>query len=69
MSNTKDFVIKKNILTKYKGAGGNVIIPDGVTGIGDSAFFRCDNLTSVTIPDGVTSIGDSAFFLCRRVPS
>ena len=49
MSNTKDFVIKKNILTKYKGAGGNVIIPDGVTGIGDSAFFRCDNLTSVTI--------------------
>ena len=38
-----------------------VIIEDGVTSIGDSAFSNCGNLTSVIIPDSVTSIGSSAF--------
>jgi hypothetical protein len=35
-----------------------------VTSTGDSAFYNCDSLTSVTIPDSVTSIGDSAFEGC-----
>ena len=39
-------------------------IPSGVTGIENSAFAGCSNLTAVTIPSGVTSIGDSAFKWC-----
>ena len=38
----------------------SVIIPDGVTSIGNAAFSGC-NLISVTIPDSVTSIGEFAF--------
>lgn len=34
-----------------------------ITNIGRSAFFLCNELTSVTIPNSVTSIGDYAF--CR----
>ena len=38
-----------------------------VTSIGDSAFYKCSGLTSVTILDGVTSIGDEAFRGCRAL--
>lgn len=44
-------------------------IPDGVTTIGDNAFFSCDFLTSVTIPDSVKTIGDRAFYLCTALLS
>jgi hypothetical protein len=39
----------------------NVVIKDGVTSIGNHAFFGCKNLTSITIPSGVIFIGARAF--------
>ena len=45
------------------------MIEDGVTSIGESAFFYCSSLTSITIPDSVTSIGDYAFFNCSSLTS
>ena len=41
-----------------------VTITDGVTNIGNCAFFECFNLTSVSIGDTVTSIGKDSFFNC-----
>ena len=41
-----------------------VIIGDGVTTIGSSAFSDCSSLTSVTIPNSVTEIGERAFAGC-----
>ena len=46
-----------------------VIIKDGVTNIGNNAFFDYPALTSVEIPNSVTSIGESAFFQCMRLTS
>ena len=46
-----------------------VIIKDGVTRIGDYAFFNCYSLKSVTIPDSVTGIGDYAFYNCDSLKS
>lgn len=55
------------------GFTGQVSIPstvtkDGtsfdVTRIGDSAFSKCENLTSVTIPESISFIGESAFSGC-----
>lgn len=44
-----------------------VIIEDGVTSIGNSAFQYCSSLTSVAIPNSVTSIGSNAFYYCESL--
>lgn len=41
-----------------------VTIEDGVTSIGDCAFYFCNSLQSVTIGNSVTTIGDEAFYGC-----
>ena len=69
MSNINDFVIENGVLKEYKGQGGDVVIPEGVKSIGDSAFEYCKSLTSIVIPESVTSIGDSAFWRCSSLTS
>ena len=44
-----------------------VVMQQGVTSIGDHAFWDCSGLTSVTIPDGVTNVGQSAFWACSSL--
>ncbi|MBR0509456.1 MAG: leucine-rich repeat domain-containing protein [Clostridia bacterium] len=59
-------LIQTNNKSLIAGCKTSVIPADGsVTSIGDSAFYGCRGLTSVTIPNSVTSIGDSAFYYCR----
>lgn len=56
-STTAPWQIYKDMIVK-------VVIEEGVTNIGDSAFCGCDSLMSVTIPNSVTGIGDRAFSGC-----
>ena len=39
-----DFVIENGILQKYTGSAACVTVPDGVTEIGNYAFYGCDRL-------------------------
>lgn len=66
-------------ITKYRGFGGDVIVPaqingKQVTAIGNTfgetgAFQDCGRLTSVVIPEGVTEIQDNAFQGCTGLTS
>ena len=55
---------KQDITESVRERPFSVTIPDGVTEIGESAFFQCTGLTAVTIPNSVTEIGGSAFSGC-----
>ena len=45
----------------------NVIIKQGVTGIGAGTFCFCAALSTVTLPDGLKRIGDGAFGGCESL--
>ena len=69
---TSKFYVHENILYSKEGrviscwsSNSHLIIPQGVTSIGDRAFSWCKSLTSITIPNSVTSIGDRAFSDCN----
>ncbi len=47
----------------------SVVIGEGITSIGDYAFYGYDHLTSVTIPSSVKSIGEGAFTKCSALTS
>lgn len=45
----------------------SIVIGDGVTHIGERAFWYATSLPEIVIPAGVTSIGDEAFEGCSRL--
>ena len=48
---------------------GVVVIPDGVTSIGNSAFQNATSLTSITLPVGLKTISNYAFFEASSLTS
>ena len=69
-----DYIYKKRTdggirIIKYIGGGGDVMLPGGVTEIGDNAFRDCTSVKSVTLPDSVREICFSAFWNCTHMRS
>lgn len=44
-----------------------VVLPKGQKEIGDYAFYKCENLTSVVLDSDVERIGESAFYGCSSL--
>ena len=63
-------LIKTATKTLILGCNTSVIPAEGsVTRIGNSAFYTCTGLTSITIPDNVTSIDFWTFYNCTGLTS
>ncbi len=56
------------LINYYRGKEADVIIPAGVSVIGDYAFGGCD-IQSVVIPDSVVRLGEGAFSGCTKLKS
>ena len=66
----KDYNAADNLSPAYMNSDvKKVVIEDGVTSIGELAFFKCSNLTNITIPDSVTCIEYAAFHGCSSLSS
>lgn len=46
-----------------------VIVDEGVTYLSSPAFYKCENLTSVSLPGTLTAIGEGAFYGCKSLPT
>ena len=64
----KDYNAAENLSPAYMNSDvKKVVIEDGVTSIGELAFYKCSSLTNITIPGNVESIGESAFYSCDNL--
>lgn len=67
-----DFVIKNDYyrgktLEGYKGKGGKITLPNGISAIGKEAFKGNSNITEIVIPSGVENVYRSAFEGCTKL--
>ena len=59
--------IKDGVLLGYYGLGGDIVLPNTVTKIGDEALKGNDNIVRITIPGSVKDIGNNAFEGCTKL--
>lgn len=48
----------------YRDSLRSVIVDEGITSLGDYAFYKCAVLSDVTLPSSLKTIGDGAFNAC-----
>ena len=56
----KDLYLNDELLT-------NLIIPEGVTEIGEYQFYNCQTIQSLTLPSSIQAAASSAFYFCKNL--
>ena len=63
------FVDSDPYLSEHKGDIFAICIEDGITAVGDNAFYECTNAQTVDLPGSLTSFGRAAFSFCLSLRS
>ena len=53
----------------YTSSITSIVVQEGVTYIGNYAFYKCYYATSISLPKTLTTIGEYAFYRCQKVTS
>lgn len=63
------FIVSNNgILVAYTGKNQPILdIPEGILGIGNSAFAYNNDIIEVILPNGITVIHEKAFYYCQNL--
>lgn len=64
-----DFEVENGVLIKYTGNEEHVVIPEGVTEIGEFAFGGQTGIIDVKLPSSLTKINKGAFCDCSNLKS
>ena len=68
MGEMTDFTVSNEApWANYTSAMTSITLPEGLTTIGDRAFFYCSNVQEITIPSSVTRIGMQSFSRCDKL--
>lgn len=59
--------LAENLYVNGELIAGDIVISEGITKIGDCAFYNCYNITSITLPESIETIGNSAFYKCSKL--
>lgn len=62
-----DFLVDGSRLIKYLGRAKNVVIPEGITVIGEFAFKDKTMIEKIVLPNTITHIEESAFERCLNI--
>ena len=66
---SKDYTWHFNIRSMFGHQVKEYQLSDGITRVGDAAFYECDNLELVILPSSLVSIGNNAFAANRKLTS
>ena len=61
--------LKKQFTSRFRDLNGEAeyVIPDGVTKVGNYAFYKKDALSSLVLPSSLQDIGNYAFYWCPGI--
>ena len=60
------YTINKRLIA-YWGKDDKVVIPQGISKIGDYAFCGCKFLAKIELPDSISTIENDAFYECESL--
>ena len=71
-TNLESVVVPNNVssignMAFYHSTIKNIELSEGLTDIGDGAFYSCDNLEKIDLPEGLINIGASAFAFSSKI--
>ena len=62
-------VVGSYIIAALSSIADPIVVPEGILGLGNMAFYSCSQLSQITLPSSLRFIGENAFASCTALDS